>query len=146
MLRDRRVGARKSGLVKIPQLALSDTTGQERPDYFNVWDWIVEKKLTPAEKGGRKSGPKPEAILKYAFTPIALLAGQWRLEFDRWRAHQGGDGRPPVFIIVCKNTAIAKVVPNARSFRPSSLSRARRHQTGRAGHPKVPARRRVTIR
>lgn len=104
------IDAIESGLVKIPQLALSDTSGQERPDYFNIWDWIVEKKLTPAEKGGRKSGPKPEAILKYAHAPIALLAGQWRQEFERWRAEPGSDGRPPVFIIVCKNIAIAKVV------------------------------------
>jgi len=104
------IDAIESGLVKIPQLALTDVSGQERPDYFNIWEWIVEKKLTPAEKGGRKSGPKPEAILKYAHTPIALMGGEWRQEFERSRANRGEDGRPPVFIIVCKNTAIAKVV------------------------------------
>ena len=104
------VDAIESGLVKIPQLALGDTSGQERPDYFNIWDWIVRKKLTPAERGGKRGSPKPEAILKYAFTPIALLAGQWRDDFRRRQAETDGDARPPVFIIVCKNTAIAKVV------------------------------------
>ncbi|MEO7987718.1 MAG: type III restriction endonuclease subunit R, partial [Gemmatimonadales bacterium] len=104
------IDAIESGLVKIPQLALTDVSGQERPDYFNIWEWIVEKKLTPAEKGGRKSGPKPEAILKYAHAPIALMGGEWRQEFERSRAEQGEDTRPPVFIIVCKNIAIAKVV------------------------------------
>jgi type III restriction enzyme len=102
------VDAIEAGLVKIPQLALSDDSGQERPDYFNIWDWIVGEKLTPAERGARRGSPKPEAILKYAHAPIALLGGQWRLEFERWR--EDGDARPPVFIIVCKNTAIARVV------------------------------------
>lgn len=103
------IDAIESGLVKIPQLALRDDSGQERPDYFNIWDWIVGEKLTPAERGGRKGSPKPEAILKYAHTPIALLGGQWREAFEAWKA-DGQDTRPPVFIIVCKNTAIAKVV------------------------------------
>lgn len=104
------IDAIESGLVKIPQLALPDDSGHERPDYFNIWDWIVNEKLTPAERGGRRGSPRPEAILKYAHTPIALLAGQWRQEFERLRAEAGPDRRPPVFIIVCKNTAIAKVV------------------------------------
>ena len=104
------IDAIESGLVKIPQLALQDTSGQERPDYFNIWDWIVEKKLTPAERGARKGSPKPEAILKYAHAPIALLAGQWRLAFQEWQHGPGESPCPPVFIIVCKNTAIAKVV------------------------------------
>jgi type III restriction enzyme len=104
------IDAIESGLVKIPQLALQDTSGEERPHYFNIWDWIVTKKLTPAERGGRKGSPKPEAILKWAHTPIALMASEWRQEFERVRNHDGEDGRPPVFIIVCKNIAIAKVV------------------------------------
>ncbi len=104
------IDAIESGLVKIPQLALQDTSGQDRPDYFNIWDWIVTKKLTPAERGGKKGSPKPDAVLKYAHTPIALLAGQWREEFARWRSEGGSDTRPPVFIIVCKNTALAKVI------------------------------------
>jgi type III restriction enzyme len=117
------VDAIESGLVKIPQLALGDTSGQERPDYFNIWDWIVRKKLTPAERGGKKGSPKPEAILKYAHAPIALLAGQWREEFQRRQAVSDGDPRPPVFIIVCKNIAIAKVVYDwlAEDERPAGI-------------------------
>lgn len=113
------IDAIESGLVKIPQLALRDTSGQERPDYFNIWDWIVQKKLTPAEKGGKKGSPKPEAILKYAHTPIALLAGQWREDFERYKEGEC----PPVFIVVCKNTQIAKVVYEwlAEDVRPTGI-------------------------
>lgn len=98
----------ESGLVKIPQLAVRDTSGAEVPGYFNVWRWILPK-LTPAEKGGKKGSPKPEAILKYANTPMAMLAGLWEEVRQAW-AGNSDDPRPPVFIVVCKNTAIAKVV------------------------------------
>jgi len=102
------IDAIESGLVKIPQLAIRDTTGAEIPGYFNIWTWILPQ-LTPAERGGKKGSPKPEAILKYAHHPIAMLAGLWEKEREEW-AKSGSDPRPPVFILVCKNTRIAKVM------------------------------------
>jgi len=60
-------------------------------------------------RGGRKGNPKPEAILKYANHPIAMLGGLWEDTFQTWQA-EPEDPRPPVFILVCKNTKIAKVV------------------------------------
>jgi hypothetical protein len=103
-----RIDAIESGLVKIPQLAVRDTTGAEIPGYFNIWRWILPQ-LTPAERGGKKGSPKPEAILKYAHHPIAMLGGLWEKLREQWREH-GTDPRPPVFILVCKNTRIAKVI------------------------------------
>lgn len=102
------IDAIESGLVKIPQLAVRDTTGEEIPGYFNIWHWILPK-LTPAERGGKKANPKPEAILKYAHHPIAMLGGLWEKECETWATHRE-DTRPPVFILVCKNTQIAKVM------------------------------------
>jgi type III restriction enzyme len=98
----------ESGLVKIPQLSVRDTTGAEIPGYFNIWRWILPQ-LTPAERGGRKGSPKPEAILKWANTPMSLLGGLWEEVRAEWEESKD-DPRPPVFIVVCKNTAIAKVV------------------------------------
>jgi type III restriction enzyme len=102
------IDAIESGLVKIPQLAVRDTTGKEIPGYFNIWHWILPQ-LTPAERGGKKASPKPEAILKYAHHPIAMLGGLWEKEREDWIANRE-DPRPPVFILVCKNTQIAKVL------------------------------------
>ena len=102
------IDAIESGLVKIPQLAVRDTTGASIPGYFNIWQWILPQ-LTPSERGGKKAAPKPEAILKYAHHPIAMLAGLWEEELRR-RADDPEDSRPPVFILVCKNTQIAKVI------------------------------------
>jgi type III restriction enzyme len=98
----------ESGLVKIPQLAVRDPTGAEIPGYFNIWRWIMQR-LSGAEKGGTRGSPKPEAILKWAFHPIAMLGGLWEDKCREWEAN-ADDPRPPVFIIVCKNTRIAKVV------------------------------------
>ncbi|MBN2289236.1 MAG: type III restriction endonuclease subunit R, partial [Candidatus Glassbacteria bacterium] len=102
------IEAIESGLVKIPQLAIRDTTGAEIPGYFNIWHWILPQ-LTPAERGPRKGSPKPEAILKYVHTPIAMLGGLWE-EMLEQSGKNNEDPRPPVFIIVCKNTRIAKTV------------------------------------
>ncbi len=45
--------------MKIPQLAVRDTTGAEIPGYFNIWQWILPK-LTAAERGGKKAIPSPK--------------------------------------------------------------------------------------
>ena len=102
------IDAIESGLTKIPQLAVRDTTGSAIPGYFNIWNWILPQ-LTSAERGGKKAAPKPEAILKYAHTPMAMLASLWEQELER-RKNDPEDPRPPVFILVCKNTQIAKVI------------------------------------
>ena len=100
----------ESGLVKIPQLPARDTTGKQVSDlaYFNIWQWIM-KEMTPNERGKKGSSPKPEAVLKYAQHPISLLGGQWEETRREWEENLE-ESRPPVFIIVCKNTKIAKTI------------------------------------
>jgi type III restriction enzyme len=98
----------ESGLVKIPQLAVRDTTGAEIPGYFNIWRYILGK-LTPAERGGTRGSPRSEAILKWANTPITMLGSNWDELRKEWEARKD-DPRPPVFILVCKNTKIARVL------------------------------------
>ncbi len=98
----------ESGLVKIPQLAVRDTTGADIPGYFNIWRWIMPR-LTPAERGGSRGSPKPEAVVKWAATPIAMLGGLWEELRAEWERN-ADDPRPPVFILVCRDTAIARVV------------------------------------
>lgn len=114
----------ESGLVKIPQLAVRDTTGKEIPGFFNIWRWILTK-LTTAERGGKKGSAKPEAILKWAHTPIAMLGGLWEQLKQEWE-QKGEDARPPVFILVCKNTRIAKVIYEwlAEDKPPTGIPRA----------------------
>src|SRR5581483_5602760 len=91
----------ESGLVKIPQLAVSDASGEEQAAYFNIWRWIMSR-LSGAERGGKRANPKPEAVLRFAEHPIRLLAGAWDEEREDWA--KSDEERPPVFILVCKNT------------------------------------------
>jgi type III restriction enzyme len=50
----------ESGLTKIPQLVVRDTTGHPVPSYFNIWRWLLQTQLTPAERGGKKAPPSPK--------------------------------------------------------------------------------------
>jgi len=104
------IDAIESGLVKIPQLAIRDNAGSDIPGYFNIWEWIMQPgRLTARERGGSRASPKPEAILKWAHTPIAMLGGLWEKTLSEWQ-ESTDEKRPPVFILVCKNTALANVI------------------------------------
>ncbi|CAN5427832.1 hypothetical protein BH20VER3_BH20VER3_03180 [soil metagenome] len=114
----------ESGLVKIPQLAVRDTTGKEVAGYFNIWKYVMDK-LTPGERGGKRAQPRPAAVLKYAALPISQLAGLWRDEFQRWQEEED-EKRSPVFIVVCKNIKIATAIYQwlAEDIRPDNLGSA----------------------
>lgn len=99
----------ESGLVKIPLLAVQDTTNKKIPGYLNIWDWVL-KQIEEFEPSGNDDAISPRVVLKYAHTPIAMLASQWHKEFKKWQRSGEKDQRPPVFIVVCKNIALAKTV------------------------------------
>ncbi len=138
------IDAIESGLVKIPQLAVRDTTGKAIPDYFNLWQSILEN-LTPRERGARHANPKPEAILKHAHHPITMLGSLWEEECAAW-ARSPDEKRRPVFILVCKTTQLAKVVYEwlAESNAPADVPPARiegfRNRDGRINTIRVDSR------
>lgn len=100
----------EAGLVKIPQLPTQDAGGTEVPAYFNVWRWVQEM----AEKDGISGSVTPAVVMKYATQPIVQLASEWRETMETWDAQfrEGNrkSGVPPVFIIVCRDTRLAKVL------------------------------------
>lgn len=54
----------ESGLVKIPQMAVRDTSGAEIPGYFNIWRWIMEPgRLTASERGGKRKEAGLESLI-----------------------------------------------------------------------------------
>lgn len=98
----------EAGLVKIPQLPTQDIGGTETPAYFNVWRWVQER----AEKDGAGSKLTPDVLMRYATQPITQLADEWRITAEEWAVQFNAGHRksdvPPVFIIVCRDTALAK--------------------------------------
>jgi type III restriction enzyme len=107
------VDAIESGLVKIPRLPVSDTTGRPDPKYFRLWQHIVEENLQPGDflSTGRTRRPKPEAVYREAEAALQTLAGQWVERFGYiQKATDAQDKTPPVLIVVCDNTDLAAVL------------------------------------
>jgi len=104
------VDAIESGIVKIPRLPVSDTTGRPEAKYFRLWDAIRDG-LEPAEfLPGKGRKPKPEAVYREAEGALKQLAGQWAERFKYIaEATPGQEQVPPVLIIVCDNVDIAEV-------------------------------------
>lgn len=104
------VDAIESGIVKIPRLPVSDTTGRPEPKYFRLWQHISDN-LQPGERlTGRAKKPKPEIVYREAEPALLTLAGQWVERFKYIEeASNESDKTPPALIIVCDNTDIAEV-------------------------------------
>ncbi len=101
------VDAIESGITKIPRLPVSDTTGRPEPKYFTLWRHILDN-LQPGERlpGGK---PKPEVVWREAQDALLTLASQYQERFEIiQKAAPGQDQTPPVLIIVCDNTDIAR--------------------------------------
>jgi type III restriction enzyme len=101
------VDAIESGIVKIPRLPVSDTTGRPEPKYFALWKHITER----LQQGERLPGgkPKPDVMWREAEDALITLASQWQERFSYiQQATPGRERTPPVMIIVCDNTDIAE--------------------------------------
>uniref|UniRef100_A0A1W6STP2 Hydrolase n=2 Tax=Nitrosospira lacus TaxID=1288494 RepID=A0A1W6STP2_9PROT len=99
----------ESGLVKIPQLPSRDVTGADEAAYFNIWRWVQAK----AVEEGYSSKLTPEIVMNFASAPITLLATEWHQRFLEWETTSKQEHKhpvPPVFIVVCRDTAVAKEV------------------------------------
>lgn len=98
----------EAGLVKIPQLPTQDAGGTATPAYFNVWRWVQER----AERDGTSGKLTPDVVMRYATQPITQLAAEWEKTAEEWAKQFDAGNRqsnvPPVFIIVCRDTGLAK--------------------------------------
>jgi len=102
------VDAIESGITKIPRLPVSDTTGRPDPKYFRLWRNITEG-LAAGQRlsTGR---PKPDVVWERAEDALVQLAGEYKKTFQV--VEQSSDTAlksPPVMIVICDNTDIAKV-------------------------------------
>src|SRR5207244_291114 len=104
------VDAIESGIVKIPRLPVSDTTGRPDPKYFKLWEWIKDG-LQPAElMTGKSKKPRPDIVYREAQGALIQIAGRWleRFKYNE-EAAPGQERTPPVLIIVCDNTDVAQI-------------------------------------
>lgn len=101
------IDAIESGIVKIPRVPVSDDqmTGNQ-PTYRDLWLRIREDLPKKGRKTESVSGePKLPAELQGA---LHSLYGNYEKAYKLWEKE--GNGTPPVFIVVCNNTNVSKLV------------------------------------
>ncbi|WP_024279513.1 DEAD/DEAH box helicase family protein [Xanthobacter sp. 126] len=96
----------ESGIVKLPRVPVSDNLAQTNTVVFrNLWT-AISKNLPKSASGAGKLSPHDlPNLLK---TALNALYSHYESVFAAWE--RAGIGVPPVFIVVCQNTAISKLV------------------------------------
>ena len=106
------IDAIESGIVKIPRVPVADDsmTGA-LPTYRELWPRIREGLPRRGRAAGDAGGePKLPAELQGA---LHSLYGHYEQAFARWQANSEAQSRgltPPVFVVVCANTSVSKLV------------------------------------
>ena len=98
----------ESGIVKLPRVPVSDDVStEEMPRLRNLWEHIGKKM---PKKGRSKSAAPfdPEFLPALLETAASALYTHYERTFGQWRAV--GITTPPVFIVVCNNTATSKLL------------------------------------
>ena len=100
------IDAIESGIVKLPRVPVTDNLVQtDTVVYRDLWKQIG-KDLPKTAAGAAKLSPFDlPNMLK---TALNALYSHYEGEFERWQ--RAGIEVPPVFIVVCQNTAISKLV------------------------------------
>jgi type III restriction enzyme len=103
------IDAIESGLVKIPRVPIADDAEAKDTLYRNLWIHIRDD----LPKQGRDSGdgqvePRLPPLLQ---TALHSLYSDYEKRFQDWKGKTSDfNETPPVFIVVCNNTRVSKLV------------------------------------
>jgi len=106
------IDAIESGIVKVPRVPVSDDSGVgEQPTYRDLWLRIREN----LPKKGRKTEQAGEEPVLPVELQGALhsLYGNYQKYFEWWQSNPDSKSKgitAPVFIVVCNNTNVSKMV------------------------------------
>jgi type III restriction enzyme len=106
------IDAIESGIVKVPRVPVADNamTG-DYPKYRDLWVHIRDG--LPRKGRGTEAVTGPPVIPQELQGAAESLYAHYEVQYRAWEADQEGRdaGRtPPVFIVVCQNTNISKLV------------------------------------
>jgi type III restriction enzyme len=104
------VDAIECGIVKLPRVPVSDNAvNAEMPVFRNIWEHIKSGPIGLPKKGAAKSGElDPHQTPPVLQTALHALYSHYEEEHQEWQ--RAGIKVPPVFIVVCNNTATSKLV------------------------------------
>lgn len=95
------------GIVKLPRVPVADNVPDaEMPKFRNLWTHIGKK--MPKKGRGSAGGLDPLSLPAELQTALDALYGHYVKTYDAWQ--EAGIPVPPVFIVVCNNTATSKLV------------------------------------
>ena len=96
------------GIVKLPRVPVAENIPMgDMPIFRQLWDHIGKKMPKKGRgKGGAAADPHKLPMLLQA--ALDALYGHYKETFDVWE--DAGIDVPPVFIVVCNNTATSKLV------------------------------------
>ena len=102
------IDAIESGIVKIPRVPTSDDVMEgDLPTFRDLWARIGSEM---PKKGLKDSGlDGPRTLPKELEAALHHLYRDYEKSFDLWQELERR-GTPPVFIVVCQNTTISKMV------------------------------------
>lgn len=99
----------ESGIVKIPRTPVDDDSTSDLVTYLNLWDHITPplpktNRGAPADSRNWSPPTAVEGALK-------SLYRSYEVSFQHWEDHLKDHGEPPpVFIVVCPNTVVSRLV------------------------------------
>mgnify|MGYP001792114120 CR=1 FL=1 len=95
------------GIVKLPRVPVADNVpGGEMPKFRNLWEHVGKR--MPKKGRGKAKGLDPLNLPVELETALEALYGHYVKTFELWQEQQ--IPVPPVFIVVCNNTASSKVI------------------------------------
>ena len=108
------IDAIESGIVKIPRVPVADNTMiGDAPTYRDYWEKVRDA-LPRKGRGTERLDEEPQlrGVLEGA---ISSLYTNYKAYHDRWLANPEARAEgltPPVFIVVCNNTNVSRIVYN----------------------------------
>ncbi|MDP9313429.1 MAG: DEAD/DEAH box helicase family protein [Chloroflexota bacterium] len=95
------------GIVKLPRVPVADNIpGGDMPKFRALWEHIGPK--MPKKGKGKAKDLDPLSLPIELLTALEALYGHYEKTFETWQAAK--ITVPPVFIVVCNNTATSKLV------------------------------------
>lgn len=104
----------ESGIVKVPRVPVADDTMDSRmPMYRSIWPRIRDQ--LPKKGRGTEAVDEEPKLPQLLEGAIQSLYSNYKTLYEAWAADQDSTLRgstPPVFIVVCNNTNVSRMVYN----------------------------------
>jgi len=119
----------ESGIVKIPRVPVDDDAATDNVVYLKLWDHIGDK----LPKRVNKEYDYANAVLPVELEgALQSLYRSYQKSFETWETNLVAFGEPPpVFIVVCSNTIVSRLVWEWIAGRPILVNETETYRPGK---------------